>query len=75
MKNLYYNYDHLYGVFYDEETNRHFIEVECGQVALYGVKVPLTEEEISKFKKKNDALNDLAFAITRDPDKFQRERN
>lgn len=74
MKDLYYNYDHMYGVFFDEGTKRHFIEVECGDVALYGVRVALTEIEVAMFNEKNDSLNDLAFQITRDPEVFKRER-
>lgn len=74
MKELYYNFDHMYGVFLDEKTLRHFIEVECGDVALYGVRVALTEKEVSSFKEKNDSLNDLAFEITRDPERFKRDR-
>ncbi|MBK8872311.1 MAG: hypothetical protein IPN19_15080 [Elusimicrobia bacterium] len=74
MKDLYYNFDHMYGVYFDEVTKRYFIEVECGDIALYGVRVLLNEKEVSMFKEKNDSLNDLAFAITRDPEKYKRDR-
>jgi hypothetical protein len=74
MKELFYSLDHMYGIFLDEKTNRHVIEVECGDVGLYGVKVHLTDAEVAMFKKKQDSLKDLAYEITRDPEKFRKER-
>lgn len=74
MKKLYYNFDHMYGVYFDPDTKKYFIEVEVGQIATYGVKILLTDQELESFKKREDSLNDLAFAITRDPKKYQDSR-
>ena len=74
MKELYYNFERMYGVFWDEQKSRHVIEVECGQIGLYPVIVPLTAEEVAGFQKDPDYLTDLAFRICREPEQFKRTR-
>lgn len=74
MKELYYNTKQLWGVFFDEDKGGHFIEVECGGVAMYGVKIPLRKEEVEMFNQKPENLNSLAYDIAKNPEKFEKER-
>lgn len=74
MKELYYNNKLLWGVFFDEEKDKYFIEVECGGVAMHSVRLPLTPEEVNKFKQGPENLNALSYDIARNSEKYVRER-
>jgi hypothetical protein len=75
LKELYYNTKLLWGVFLDEDKGNYYIEVECGGVAMYSVRIPLNKEEVEMFNQKPENLNGLAYDIARNPEKFEKERS
>lgn len=74
MKELYYNNKLLWGVFLDEKKDKYFIEVECGGIGMHSVRLPLTQEEIDKFRQAPENLNALSYDIARNSEKFVQER-
>ena len=59
-----------YQVLVDEGSGDHFIEVPCGGVVHYAVRVRLTADEVRRFEADPKALDDLAGRIAANPEVF-----
>jgi hypothetical protein len=57
-----------------EEENDIYIEVLCGTVGVFEVKVKLSENDKNTMKKDPDFINKLAEEIRLDPHGFNRNR-
>jgi hypothetical protein len=55
---------------YEDENNELWIEVLCGSIGMYEVLVKLNPDEIIQYKKDKSFLQNLAWNISRDPEKF-----
>lgn len=60
----------LYDVVVDERTGAYFLDVVCGGVGMYVVRIRLTPEEIEDFKRNETSLDGLARQVSYDPDRF-----
>jgi hypothetical protein len=59
-----------YIVLLDESTGEYFIDVVCGGVATYLVRLKLTDDEVEAFKLDSGALDSLAERVSYSPDSF-----
>ena len=75
MKPVYENFAKGFSVLQDEGTRKLFIEVMCGEIGWFEVRVPLTQEEVNEFKRDPAQLKYLARKIFDDPENYRRERN
>jgi hypothetical protein len=56
---------------YEDEKGELWIEVLCGSIGLYEVLVKLLPDEVNLYRKRSSFLDDLAFQISKDPDKYK----
>jgi hypothetical protein len=56
---------------YEDEKGELWIEVLCGSIGLYEVLVKLLPDEINLYRKRSSFLDDMAFQISKDPEKFK----
>jgi len=59
---------------YRDRYGEFWIEVVCGTIGLYEIKVKLTEQEKSRFNSDPTFLEDLAYMISKNPDQYK-DRN
>lgn len=59
---------------YKDESNNLWIEVLCGSIGLYEVMVKLLPEEVKKYNSDPLSLKDLAYSISRDPEKYKKRQ-
>ena len=59
---------------YEDEKGQKWIEVLCGSIGLYEVLVKLLPEEVEGFRKSKSFLNDLAFQISKNPEKYKNRK-
>ena len=62
--------NYLYTFEYDEETGEYFLEVECGTIAVYDLKIKLTDEEIAKYKNDSKFIRELALQVSSSPKNY-----
>jgi hypothetical protein len=74
VRELYVNKEWLFTVFQDRRTQEHFIEILCGTVGMYPVRVKLNRKEVALFKKDPTRLVPLAMKILRSPEGFPKTR-
>jgi hypothetical protein len=72
MKELYDNEKWMFTVLLDEETGNHFLEVMCGGVGLYPVRVKLSDEQIQDFRNDPESLFGLASRILQTPSEYSK---
>ena len=60
FKSLYKNQDHYYSIGIDEETGDYVMEVVITHIAWYSRFFKLTDDEVKRFKEKEDSLNGIA---------------
>lgn len=73
MRALYEN-PYFYSVLHDEKTNEYFLEVTCGQAAIFLFRIKLRKKEIEQFLENETALEPLAFRIMDAPDSFLKRK-
>ena len=56
---------------YEDEKGELWIEVLCGSIGLYEVLVKLLPDEVNLYRKRSSFLDDLAFQISKDPEKYK----
>lgn len=56
---------------YEDEKGELWIEVLCGSIGLYEVLVKLLPDEVNLYRKRSSFLEDLAFQISKDPEKYK----
>ena len=69
MKTLYVE-PWAYEVLLDEVTGEYFIDVLCGTVGMYNVRLKLTDEEVEAFGVDSTALEYLADRVRYSPQAF-----
>lgn len=57
---------------YKDQHDAYWIEVVCGSIGLYEVKVKLLPDEVTKFKQDPNYLKDLSYLIAHDPEKYEK---
>lgn len=60
-----------YDVLEDEGSGRYFIEVVCGGVGTYTLRVPLTDEEAAEFLTDPRSVETLARKISQAPEEYR----
>ena len=69
MKELIRNQEHMYSLY--EDGSRLIIEVLCGGIGMFEVKVVLDKDECDKYAEKGEIfLNTLASDIARDHKRY-----
>lgn len=63
-ENWFYIFEH------DDETDEYFLDVVCGTVGIYTIRIKLTEQEIGAYKADASSIKDLASSITSSPTAF-----
>ena len=59
-----------YEVLLDEATGEYFIDVLCGGLAMYNVRLKLSDDELEAFKLDSTALDHLADRVCYSPETF-----
>lgn len=54
----------------DEKTDDYFLEVDCGTVAIFTIRIKLNETEIAEYKRDKQTIKTLANQIQYTPDYF-----
>jgi len=55
-----------------KKNNQYFLEVICGSVALFEIKIQLNEEEISNYLEKGEVyIEEMARTIQENPSKWK----
>jgi len=57
---------------YEDEKGDLWIEVVCGSIGLYEVRVKLLPEEVEKYKADPEFLEELASLIARNPEEYEK---
>jgi len=60
--------------FYEDSQGSYWIEVVCGTIGLYEVKIKLLPEEVQKYKTDIRFLDDLAYKISRSPASYEKRK-
>lgn len=55
---------------HDDETGEYFLEVACGTVAIYTIKIKLNEEEVKEYLKNPNDIRVLAYRICDYPKEY-----
>lgn len=61
---------YFYTAWRDEKTDEYFLEVLCGTVAVFLIKIKLTKKEIADFRENSESLRVLANRISYSPKDF-----
>ncbi len=59
---------------HDDETDEYFLDVACGTVAIFTIKIKLNEGEVESYKKDRSSLRVLAYDIFDHPKDFLNRR-
>ncbi len=62
--------EHYFFDAWREDNGECFLEVLCGTVAMFTIKVRLSDAEIADFERDRDTLTRLARSIFDDPKRF-----
>ncbi|MBK7704872.1 MAG: hypothetical protein IPN69_13430 [Acidobacteria bacterium] len=62
--------EHYFFDAWREDNGECFLEVLCGTVAIYTIKIKLTPEEIAAFERDPSTLRSLADAVSYSPSSF-----
>ncbi|MBK7393373.1 MAG: hypothetical protein IPI64_08745 [Chloracidobacterium sp.] len=55
---------------HDDETGECFLDVVCGTVGVYTIKIKLNDHEVEAYKTDAASIKDLANSITNSPTAF-----
>lgn len=55
---------------HDDETNEYFLDVVCGTVAIYTIKIKLNEEEVREYLADPSSVRILAYRISDYPNEY-----
>lgn len=61
---------YFYTFEYDDETDEYFLDVVCGTVAIFTLKIKLSDAEIAAYKDDPRAINWLANKVLGNPHEF-----
>ena len=61
---------YFYTVLRDEKTDEHFLEVTCGTVAIFLVRIKLSKKEVARFRENPENIRILANRVMDSPDSF-----
>jgi len=59
---------------HDDETDDYFLDVVCGTVAVFTIKIMLTEREVEAYKADATSIQTLAYSISDRPSEFLERR-
>jgi hypothetical protein len=59
---------------HDDETDEYFLDVVCGTVAVFTIKIKLTEQEIEAYRADAESIKYLAYSISDRPSEFLERR-
>ena len=65
---------YFYSLERDEETGEYFLEVVCGTVAIFTIRIKLTKKEIAEFNKNPESVRVLANRIVYSPRSYLHRR-
>lgn len=63
-ENWFYIFEH------DDEIDEYFLDVVCGTVAVFTIKIKLTDEEVEAYKADAASIQTLAYSISDRPSEF-----
>ncbi|HRI03109.1 MAG TPA: hypothetical protein PLL77_05160 [Pyrinomonadaceae bacterium] len=55
---------------HDDETDEYFLDVVCGTVGVYTIKIKLNDPEVEAYNADAASIKDLANSITNSPNGF-----
>ena len=55
---------------HDDETDEYFLDVACGTVAIFTIKIRLNEKEVASYKNDPTSIRILAYDILDHPKDF-----
>jgi len=55
---------------HDDETNEYLLDVVCGTVAIYTIKIKLNEDELKEYLADPSSIQVLAYRITDYPNEY-----
>ena len=59
---------------HDDETNEYFLDVVCGTVAVYTIKIKLNESEVGEYLAEPSSIRILAYRISDYPKEYLNRR-
>ena len=65
---------YFYTLYRDETTDEYFLEVVCGTVAIFLLRIKLNEEEVTEFRENPESVRVLADRIVYSPRSFAHRR-
>ena len=65
---------YFYTVFRDEISDEHLLEVTCGTVAIFLLRIKLNKKEIAEFRENPESIRILAGRVMDSPDSFLHRR-
>ena len=65
---------YFYTLYRDETTDEYFLEVVCGTVAIFLLRIKLNKEEIAEFRENPESVRVLADRIVYSPRSFTHRR-
>jgi hypothetical protein len=65
---------YFYTVYRDEQSDGHFLEVTCGTVAIFLLRIKLNRKEIAQFQENPETIRVLAYRVMDSPDSFLHRR-
>lgn len=65
---------YFYTLFRDEKSEEYFLEVVCGTIAVFLVRIKLNEEEIAEYRDNPESVRVLADRIVYSPRSFEHRR-
>lgn len=70
-KEIIIDQEHMYALTMDDE-NKYFLEVVCGGIAMENIVLPLTTDEIEKYKLKGKSfLDQLSWEVCKKIEKYE----
>lgn len=65
---------YFYTLFRDEATDEYFLEVVCGTVAVFLLRIKLNEKEVAEYLENPESIRVLADRIVYSPSNFTHRR-
>lgn len=66
--------NYFYTLYRDEKTDEHFLEVVCGTVAIFEIKIKLNEKELAEYRANPEDIRILAYKIMDSPSSYLERR-
>jgi len=58
---------YFYSLEFDDETGEYFLEVVCGTVAIFSIRIKLEDPELEKYKADPESIRALAYDVMDHP--------